>query len=193
MSARRVQEAALDWVSAHRDRFALGEDALAADGQVNRTWNPYPSASLRRTPRSDPLHARVAELLDFAWQQTREGEMFPLMQSLEPFATYPLEVYAAFASAGYRHPGYEASAAVVARTRGWRLTEQYPTRRLGVIEAERRSGLPPHGTVPGALDRTWLGGLPEPWTFERAAGYALTHVVFHSRVGRARRACLPYL
>ncbi|MFH9434478.1 DUF6895 family protein [Streptomyces rochei] len=200
MSARRVQEAALDWVSAHRDRFALGEDALAADGQVNRTWKPLGElaqvcASVSaRTPRSDPLHARVAELLDFAWQQTREGEMFPLMQSLEPFATYPLEVYAAFASAGYRHPGYEASAAVVARTRGWRLTEQYPTRRLGVIEAERRSGLPPHGTVPGALDRTWLGGLPEPWTFERAAGYALTHVVFHlTEWGRAPQGVPPEL
>jgi hypothetical protein len=33
--------------------------------------------------------------------------------------------------------------------------------------------------MPQALRRTWLGGLPEPWTFERAAGYTLTHVVFH--------------
>ncbi|MET8459043.1 DUF6895 family protein [Streptomyces parvulus] len=185
MNVRAVEEAALDWVWAHRDRFALGEDALAADGQVNRTWKPLgeltrvcASVSLC-TPPSDPVRARVSDLLDFAWRQTREGELFPLMQSLEPFATYPLEVYAAFASAGFRHPGYEASAAVVARTRGWRLTEQYPTRRLGVLEAERHSGIPPHGTLPQALDRTWLGGLPEPWTFERAAGYALTHVVFH--------------
>lgn len=185
MTARQVEEAALAWVCAHRDGFALGDDALAADGQVNRTWKPL--GELARvcatvstcTPPSDPLHTLVSDLLDFAWRQTRRGELFPLMQSLEPFATYPLEVYAAFASAGYRHPGYEASAAVVARTRGWRLTEQYPTRRLGVLEAERRSGLNPHGPVPPVLDRTWLGGLPEPWTFERAAGYALTHVVFH--------------
>lgn len=185
VGVRGVEEAALDWVWAHRDRFALGEDALAADGQVNRTWKPLGEltqvcASVARcTPPGDPLHTRVTELLDFAWQQTHRGELFPLMQSLEPFATYPLEVYAAFASAGLRHPGYEASAAVVARTRGWRLTEQYPTRRLGVLEAERRSGIPPHDGVPRATDRTWLGGLPEPWTFERAAGYALTHVVFH--------------
>ncbi|MET9992500.1 hypothetical protein ABZ061_23430 [Streptomyces mutabilis] len=200
MSARLVEEAALDWVCAHRDRFALGEDALAADGQVNGTWKPLgelaqvcASVSVATAP-SDPLHARVTELLDFAWQQTHKGEMFPLMQSLEPFATYPLEVYAAFASAGYRHPGYEASAAVVARTRGWRLTEQYPTRRLGVIEAERRSGLRPHGKVPQALDRTWLGGLPEPWTFERAAGYALTHVVFHlTEWGRTPQGVPPDL
>ncbi|MFE2588918.1 DUF6895 family protein [Streptomyces anthocyanicus] len=185
MSVRDVEAAALDWVWTHRDRFALGDDALAADGQVNRTWKPLGEltqvcASVSRCiPPGDPLHTRVSELLDFAWQQTHRGELFPLMQSLEPFATYPLEVYAAFASAGLRHPGYEASAAVLTRTRGWRLTEQYPTRRLGVLEAERRSGIDPHGDVPQALDRTWLGGLPEPWTFERAAGYALTHVVFH--------------
>ncbi|MET9776989.1 hypothetical protein ABZ023_22425 [Streptomyces sp. NPDC006367] len=197
---RRIEEAALDWVWEHREGFALGEDALAADGQVNRTWKPL--GELARvcasvalcTPSADPLHARVRALLDFAWQQTGEGEMFRLMQSLEPFATYPLEVYAAFASAGHRHPGYEASAALIARTRGWRLTEQYPTRRLGVLEAERHSGIPPHAPPGQALDRTWLGGLPEPWTFERAAGYALTHVVFHlTDWGRTARGVPPHL
>ncbi|WP_308408035.1 DUF6895 family protein [Streptomyces mayonensis] len=194
MSVAGVGEAALDWVWAHRDGFALGDDALAADGQVNRTWKPLgeltrvcASVSLC-TPPTDALHARASDLLDFAWQQTHRGELFGLMQSLEPFATYPLEVYAAFASAGFRHPGYEASAAVVARTRGWRLTEQYPTRRLGVLEAERHSGIQPHAPVPQALEGTWLGGLPEPWTFERSAGYALTHVVFHlTDWGRAPR------
>ncbi|MGW3862884.1 DUF6895 family protein [Streptomyces sp. NPDC005047] len=200
MSVRGVEEAALDWVWDHRDHFALGEDALAAEGQVNRTWKPLgeltrvcASVSLC-TPPPDPLHRRVSDLLDFAWQQTHRGELFPLMQSLEPFATYPLEVYAAFASAGFRHPDYEASAAVVARTRGWRLTEQYPTRRLGVLEAERHSGIHPHGHLPQALGRTWLGGLPEPWTFERAAGYALTHVVFHlTDWGRSAQGVPPDL
>ncbi len=144
---------------------------------MNRTWKPLGElaqvcASVSAcTPPSDPVHTRVSDLLDFARQQTRQGELFLLMQSLEPFATYPLEVYAAFASAGRRHRlrGVRRSGGP---TRGWRLTEQYPTRRLGVIEAERRSGLSPHGRVPQALGRTWLGGLPEPWTFERAAGYA---------------------
>jgi hypothetical protein len=182
---RRIEEAALAWVYAHRERFTLGEDALAADGQVDRTWKPLGelarvcAAVARCTPPPDPLHACASGLLDFAWQHTRCGELFLLMQSLEPFATYPLEVYGAFASAGYRHTGYEASAALVARSRGWRRTEQLPTRRLGVIEAERCSGIPPHGAASQTLDRTWLGGLPEPWTFERAAGYTLTHVVFH--------------
>ncbi|MBD0420108.1 hypothetical protein H0H10_13175 [Streptomyces sp. TRM S81-3] len=198
--ARRVEEAALTWLSAHRDRFALGDDALAADGRVNGTWKPLGELAQvcatvsGRIPPSDPLRPCVSGLLDFAWEQTGRGELFLRMQALEPFATYPLEVYAAFASAGLRHAGYEASAAVVARTRGWRLTEQCPTRRLGVIGAERRSGVPPHGRVSQALRRTWLGGLPEPWTFERAAGYALTHVVFHlTDWGRTARGVPPDL
>ncbi|MFE7648480.1 DUF6895 family protein [Streptomyces phaeoluteigriseus] len=184
-SARRVQEDALAWVSAHREDFALGADALAPDGAVNGSWKPLGelarvcvSVSLR-TPPSDPLHARVQGLLAYAWRQTLEGELFARLQRFEPFATYPLEVYAAFASAGLRHAGYEAAVAAVARSRGWRLAEQDPTRRLGVLAAERCVGVHRPEDVSRSLNGTWLGGLPEPWTFERSSGYALTHVVFH--------------
>ncbi|MGW0331499.1 DUF6895 family protein [Streptomyces sp. NPDC003011] len=188
MTAHDVQErgvAALGWISAHRDAFRLGEDALAADGDVNASWKPLGELAQvcvcvrRHTDPADPWHVAASDLLTFAWQQTGEGALFHDLQRLEPFATYPLEVYAAFASAGLRHAGYEHAAATVARTRGWRSTEQEPNRRLSVLNSERRSRLPLHGNPPEALRRTWLGGLPEPWTFERNAGYTLTHVVFH--------------
>jgi hypothetical protein len=184
-TVRAVQGAALGWLSRNRAHFALGDDALARDGRVDGSWKPLGElaqvcATLSvRTPPSDPLHACVRDLLAFAWRQTGEGALFCEVQRAEPFATYPLEVYAAFASAGLRHPGYERAAATVAATRGWRLTEQLPTRRLGVLCAERQIGLRRDDDEPELLARTWLGGLPEPWTFERASGYALTHVVFH--------------
>ncbi|EGX56061.1 hypothetical protein SZN_29802 [Streptomyces zinciresistens K42] len=182
---RQVGADAFTWLSAHRDAFALGEDALTEDGHVDATWKPLgelaqtcASVCAVTTP-ADPLHAPAAALLDFAWLQTGRGELFPRLQRLEPFATYPLEVYSVFASAGLRHPGYEAAAATTARTRGWRSVEQDPTRRLGVLKAERRSGIRRPERAAPLLRRTWLGGLPEPWTFERSSGYALTHVVFH--------------
>ncbi|AZQ32758.1 hypothetical protein EJ357_04280 [Streptomyces cyaneochromogenes] len=182
---REVAAAAFAWLSAHRDDFALGEDALTLDGHVDATWKPLGElaqtcASVRAHTRpTDPLHARAADLLRFAWQQTGRGELFLRLQRLEPFATYPLEIYSVFAAAGLRHAGYEAAAGTTARTRSWRLTEQDPTRRLGVLKAERRSGIHRPERAEQALRRTWLGGLPEPWTFERSSGYALTHVVFH--------------
>jgi hypothetical protein len=182
---REVAAAALAWVSAHRDEFALGEDALTADGQVDFTWKPLGelaqvcSTVRLHTPPSDPLHDRACDLLRFAWRQTDDGEKFLSLQRLEPFATYPLEVYSVFAAAGLRHPGYESAAAVVARSRGWRLTEQEPTRRLGVLRAERRSGIRRPEDAARTLRGTWLGGPAEPWAFERSSGYSLTHVVFH--------------
>ncbi|MDQ1034159.1 hypothetical protein QFZ75_000575 [Streptomyces sp. V3I8] len=188
MRARDVHglgEAALAWVSAHRDEFALGDDALAEHANVNLTWKPLGElaqvcVSIRRhTEPADPLHRAASDLLAFAWRQTGHGGLFLELQRLEPFATYPLEIYAAFASDGLRHPEYERATATVARTRGWRLTEQQPNRRLSVLNSEQRSGIPQHDAMPRALLRTWLGGLPEPWTFELAAGYTLTHVVFH--------------
>ncbi|GGS77490.1 DUF6895 family protein [Streptomyces griseoviridis] len=195
---RDVAEAALGWVAAHRAEFTLGEDALAAYGQVDSTWKPLGELAqvcatvTRRTPPADPLHTRARDLLAHAWDQTERGALFLDMQRQEPFATYPLEVYAAFAAAGLRHPGYETAAATVARTRGWRLVEQGPTRRLGVLAAERYSGITRPEPAAAVRDGTWLGGLPEPWTFEAHAGYALTHVVFHlTDWGRAGPAGVP--
>ncbi|WCE01177.1 hypothetical protein PGH47_38175 [Streptomyces sp. HUAS 31] len=182
---REVGAAAFAWLSAHTADFALDEDAFTEDAHVDVTWKPL--GELAQTcqsvrthlPPSDPLHGCASDLLRFAWQQTGRGELFLRLQRSEPFATYPLEVYSVFAAAGLRHPGYEAAAATTARTRGWRLTEQDPTRRLGVLKAERRSGIERPDESAQVLRRTWLGGLPEPWTFERSSGYALTHVVFH--------------
>ncbi|WP_320778021.1 DUF6895 family protein [Streptomyces sp. CRN 30] len=188
----------MSWVHAHRDRFALGDDALAAYGEVDRTWKPLGelaqmcATAIRRTAPADPLHARARDLLDFAWHQTGRGALFVDLQRQEPFATYPLEVYAAFAAAGLRHPGYEAGLAAVAGTRGWRLVEQDPTRRLGVLAAERYAGVTRPEPPDAVLASTWLGGLPEPWTFETSAGYALTHVVFHlTDWGRAAPGAVP--
>ncbi|GAA4788868.1 DUF6895 family protein [Streptomyces ziwulingensis] len=197
-SVRDVADAALGWVRAHRGEFALGAAALAPDGQVDRTWKPLGELTQvcatvrRRTAPEDPSHLLARDLLDFAWRQTGHGELFLALQRQEPFATYPLEVYAAFAAAGLRHPGYEAAAATVARTRGWRRTEQHPTRRLGLLSAERHTRIHRPGPPEAVLDTTWLGGLPEPWTFERSAGYALTHVVFHlTDWGRAAQGGAP--
>ncbi|MEW2555755.1 hypothetical protein AB0957_29020 [Streptomyces zhihengii] len=176
---------ALGWVSANRDGFRLGEDALAPEADVNRSWKPLGELAQvcvtvrSRTAPGTALHERAGELLSFAWEQTREGGLLLDLQRLEPASTYPLEIYAAFASAGLRHPGYDSYAALLARTRSWRLTEHQPNRRLGLLNSERRCGLPARDDAGAVLRSTWLGGLPEPWTFERAAGYTLTHVVFH--------------
>ncbi|WP_405820400.1 hypothetical protein OG705_12905 [Streptomyces sp. NBC_00838] len=184
-AASRVSRTALEWVHGHRDSFRLPDDVLDPGADVNRTLKPLGeltqlsfSVRARGAPGSD-RHRRASELLDFAWDQTRRGELFLELLRGEPFATYPLEIYAAFAAAGLRHAGFEELAGTVRRTRGWERIEQEPNRRLGVLNSERRVGLPPYGEPSAALARTWLGGLPEPWTFERTAGYGLTHVVFH--------------
>ena len=183
--ARQTAEAAMAWLSAHRDGFGLGEDPLAAGTDANRTWKPLGELAQmcavvsRLVPPGDHLHDLACDLLAHAWQQTGRGRLLHDLMRLEPFATYPLEVYAAFACGGLRHPGIEQAAATVTASRGWRMTEQQPNRRLGVANTERRTGVRPHGTPARLLRRTWLGALPEPWTFERTAGYTLTHVVFH--------------
>ncbi|MEU7281094.1 hypothetical protein AB0A69_20250 [Streptomyces sp. NPDC045431] len=197
---RGVGEAALGWISGNRADFRLGDSALDPGADVNRIWKPLGELAQvcvcvrRYSPPGTPLHDAATDLLAFAWRETGEGELFLDLQRLEPCAMYPLEIYAAFASAGLRHPGYEEFASAIARTRGWRATEQHPTRLLSVLNSERRTGLPDHEEMSAALGRTWLGALPEPWLFETTAGYATTHVVFHlTDWGRATDGVPPWL
>ncbi|MEU6173085.1 hypothetical protein ABZ832_14315 [Streptantibioticus parmotrematis] len=183
--AGEVARAALRWVRGHRDDFALPADVTDPRTPVDRTLKPLGELaqlclSIRRaTPPGDERHRVAAELVDFAWRQTDGGALFLDLLRAEPFATYPLEIYAAFAEAGLRHPEFERLAGAVLRTRNWRATEQDPNRRLGILNTERRSGFPRTADPAEALERTWLGALPEPWSFERPSGYALTHTVFH--------------
>ncbi|QGV82934.1 DUF6895 family protein [Streptomyces ficellus] len=176
---------ALGWLSGNRTGFRLGDEALEPDTDVNRTWKPLGELAQmclcvrRRTRPGTVPHDTASDLLCHAWRETRDGALLLAVQRLEPWAPYPLEVYAAFASAGLRNPAYERFAAGLVATRGWRTTEHLPNRLLSVLNSERRTGFTPHEATAAALRRTWLGGLPEPWTFERAAGYTLTHVVYH--------------
>ncbi|ORT56000.1 hypothetical protein [Streptomyces sp. CB03238] len=182
---RRLAEAALRWLSDNRDGFRLGDDALEPDADVNSSWKPLGELAQtcvcvrRHTAPGSALHDTASDLLDHAWHQTRDGALFLDLQRLEPCATYPLEVYAAFASGGLRHRAYEDFTAPLLRTRSWRTTELLPNRLLSILNSERRSGFTPHEAATAVLRRTWLGGLPEPWLFERTAGYTLTHVVYH--------------
>jgi len=182
-AAARVADSALAWTYAHRSHFRLPADVLAPHTDVNTTLKPFGElsqlcASIARTGGGKRSRT-AAELVGSAWRDADGGALLLELLRAEPFATYPLEIYAAFASHGLRHDGVEEFAAVLTASRGWRGTEQEPTRRLGVLHTEARMGLEPHAAPEAVLRTTWLGALPEPWTFERSAGYALTHTVFH--------------
>ncbi|OAL13517.1 hypothetical protein A4V12_20385 [Streptomyces noursei] len=184
-SVTRIAEKAMGWLSDHRDGFDLDDGALDPAADVDKSWKPLGELAqmcscVRRNTRPGTfLHDTASDLLRHAWRQTDDGSLFLTLQRLEPHATYPLEVYAAFAAGGLRHPGYEDFAAGLVRSRSWRTAEMLPNRRLSVVNSERRAGLPPSHDTATVLRRTWLGALPEPWAFERFAGYTLTHVVYH--------------
>ncbi|MBB1243936.1 hypothetical protein GL263_10260 [Streptomyces durbertensis] len=197
---------ALEWVTAHQDRFALPADV--SDPRTDLNWSMKPlgelarlSTSITRTAHTVAEHLHDEEwrrlarhargLLDFAWAEIAEGRVLLELARAEPHATYPLEIYSAFASAGLRDEEFEEFTGALVRTRAWAFTEQQPNRRLGVLAAEHHARLPSHDDPTEVLRRTWLGSLPEPWTFDVAAGYALTHTVFHLTDWGARPAGVP--
>ncbi|MFE3886624.1 DUF6895 family protein [Streptomyces lydicus] len=194
----RMVHGSLGWLDAARDHFRLPPD-VTTDADPNLTLKPlgelaeltqligvlHPCEEIRQTARG---------LFAFAWNETRDGELFAELIRGEPFATYPVELYGVFAQAGLRHAEADRLVDLTTRLRGWRVAREDHTRTLGVLNAERRIGLRQHADFGAVLALTGLGGLPEPWALDRKAAYGVTHDVFHlTDWGRNRQRLSPEL
>ncbi|KUL38710.1 hypothetical protein ADL22_17325 [Streptomyces sp. NRRL F-4489] len=192
----RLVGGALGWLERRRDRFRLPPDATT-DADPNLTLKPLGELAeltqfIGSTHPLPGVRAAAEELFAFAWRETREGELFAELIRGEPYATYPVEIYGAFAQAGLRHPAVEELVLTTTGLRGWRVAREDHTRTLGVLNAERRIGLAQHADFDAEFARTGLGLRPEPWALDRKAAYGLTHDVFHlTDWGRNRHRLSP--
>ncbi|MFI9048610.1 DUF6895 family protein [Streptomyces sp. NPDC053427] len=179
---RMVQDS-LGWLDEAQPFFRLPAN-VTTDADPNLTLKPLGElAELMHVIASLHPHADIREsadgLLAFAWEETFDGELFAELIRGEPHATYPVEIYGVFARTGLRNPAVEELLSTTTRLRGWRVAREDHTRTLGVLNAERRIGHPPHADFDAVLQHTGLGRLPEPWALDRKAVYGLTHDVFH--------------
>lgn len=178
-----VVTCALHWLGSIRGSFRLPAD-VTTDADPNLTLKPLGELAelaqviLTLHPLA-PVRDAAAGLFGFAWEETGGGELFAELVRGEPLATYPVELYGVFAQAGLRHPGAEELIGATTALRGWRVAREDHTRTLGVLNAERRIGLPPHADAGAVLACTGLGRCPEPWALDRKAAYGITHDVFH--------------
>lgn len=182
----RVGAAALEWISANRGYFRAREDADTAHLQIAERFKPIGELAVigkvlfREGVAGSQQSETTRQLLEFAWRDLLEGgDLLAWMQHKEPLSPIPLELYMPFRELGYRHPGVEASARVARAMTSWTALETAPNRRLGLARVEARAGLPPSIPVADALQRTWLGRTPEPWSAEFHITYDVTHTVFH--------------
>ncbi|MGX1883203.1 DUF6895 family protein [Streptomyces sp. NPDC055287] len=188
----RMVRDSLGWLDGARPYFRLPAD-VATDADPNLTLKPLGELAelthvIRTTHPRDDIRAAADGLFTFAWNETRDGELFAELIRGEPHATYPVELYAAFAQAGLRNTAVEALLPATTGLRSWRVAREDHTRTLGVLDAERRIGLRQHADFQAVLGLTGLGLMPEPWALDRKAVYGLTHDVFHlTDWGRARR------
>lgn len=192
----RMVRSSLGWLDEARGFFRLPPN-VTTDADPNLTLKPLGElAELTQLigvlhPR-DEIRQSARGLFAFAWNETRDGELFAELIRGEPFATYPVELYGTFAQAGLRHADADGLVGTTTRLRGWRVAREDHTRTLNVLNAERRLGLRQHADFASVLALTGLGRLPEPWTLDRKAVYGVTHDVFHlTDWGRNRQRLSP--
>lgn len=203
--AHHVGDRALAWLDEHREHFRLTDDDRATSRSVIERLKPVGELAInmhvlsREGVAGSKQRDRSLRLLDFAWRDILDGgNVLATLQRDEPFSPVPLEIYATFYELGHRHPGVESAVELVRRTASWGALEMVPNRRLGVLNAERKLGLVPSADFDQAVERTWLGRTPEPWTVQYHVAYDMTHTVFHltnwgERPDRVPAAIADYL
>jgi hypothetical protein len=157
----------------------LGELALAASLVLRDEALP---AAGRRTAR---------DLLDFAWDQLRGGDLLYERQLRFPAMTDPLEPYVHFHRAGHRHEQLQALLAHLTTLTSYREYEHLPNRRMAMANATRTIGVVDRTDWSARTAATWLGATPEPWTMDWLMAYSMTHTVFHLTDFGARPQALP--
>ncbi|MGP3985864.1 DUF6895 family protein [Streptomyces sp. 3N207] len=196
-TAHRVAIRALDWLRRTEVYGGLPADTTAELADPDSMYKPLGETAmvcslvLREgvTGRRETRTAR--ELLDFAWQQLREGDRLYERQLRHPVTTDPLELYTHFVRAGYRHPRLDGLLAHLDGLRSWHAVEMMPNRRLAVANAARVAGIVGEQDWQALAAETWLGRTPEPWAIDWATAYNLTHTVFHLTDWGARPNAMP--
>ncbi|MEU9079405.1 DUF6895 family protein [Kitasatospora sp. NPDC004745] len=185
--AQQVGSRAMTWLhAAHRDGLGRIPDNTVVDlATPNDAYKPLGEIALvasvvLRDGVAGPAGTRAArELLDYAWEEVREGDLLYERQLRHVTMSDPLELYGHFARAGYRHPALEELLESISRLRAAHATEIQANRRLAVANARRLVGLSHQPDWDALAARTWLGATPEPWAVEWEIAYQITHTVFH--------------
>ncbi|GAA3464729.1 DUF6895 family protein [Saccharothrix longispora] len=178
-----VAARALAWLHENRGFGAFTDSATADLNDPDGVYKPLcevalaTSLVLREGVAGSTQLRHAREVLDFAWEQMRHGDLLYERQLRHALLTDPLEIYAPFARAGHRHAGLDA---VLAHTSAAdSMTEVLPNRRLAVANAHRVVGIPRDDDWAALTRATWLGRTPPPWAIDWYTAYQATHTAFH--------------
>lgn len=196
-TALRTGTRALDWLHRNHVQGTFADGATAELAEPDSVYKPLAelslAASLVMRDAAFPAAQRdtAGELLDFAWDQLRGGDLLYERQLRFPAMTDPLETYVHFHRAGYRHERLQELLAHLASLTSYREYEHVPNRRMAVANATRVVGDADPTDWPARTAATWLGSTPEPWTMDWMTAYHVTHTVFHLTDWGAQPHALP--
>ncbi|KOG87538.1 hypothetical protein ADK38_24845, partial [Streptomyces varsoviensis] len=135
-TAHEISGRALAWLHANREYGALSSVPRSDVGEEGETYKALAETALAaslvlRDGAAGTTELTLArELLDFGWRQLGEGTLLYERLLRHPLTTDPMETYAHFVRAGYRHALLDGLLAHNAALRATHACEHIPNRRL---------------------------------------------------------------
>ncbi|OKJ13881.1 DUF6895 family protein [Kitasatospora sp. CB01950] len=184
----RLATRSLEWLQRTHEQ---GNGLLPPDDDIdvsdpNNAYKPIGEAALaaslvlREKAVLGPAERdRARAVLDFGWQQLRQGELLYERQFRNILLSDPLELYGHFHRSGYRHAPLDELLAGLDALRSTHALEAMANRRLATVNARYVIGLESRPDWDALAKTTWLGERPEPWAIDWITGYNVTHAVFH--------------
>lgn len=182
--------AALDWVLAHRQEFALPKGPI--NEETLRELKPLGELVLvaEKLARQGSQFSAVSnDILSWAWAEVSEGELLLHILGARPDLIVLATVYASFATCGYANRRLHRLIGNLHQTDACAAIEFPKWRRLDVCHA--MASLGGSSFPPDALEGTWISHRPEPWLISDDAAYAVTHEIFYATDYGADSAAVP--
>lgn len=172
-----------DWIFHDLSRFRL--DRGSNDARVVELLKPLGELTLAASLLSRLPHLSTDRtwntVLDFSWEQIREGNLLVDVLKERPDLLVMLSLYATFHREGYKNTRLEDQILQLVKNPGYYQTDMLAWRRLDLLVGLRDLNMKNsvESEIMEIFDRTWLSKCHPPWTITDPAAYGLTHTAFY--------------
>lgn len=183
MSYSALFDSSKNWIFQDLSRFRL--DKGKNSSRVVELLKPLGELTLAASLLSRLPHLTTDRtwktVLDFSWDQLRDGYLLVDVLKERPDLLVMLSLYATLYREGYENKELNNQIVQLVETPGYYQTDMLAWRRLDLLVGLEDLGIKTDiaSEIEMAFNQTWLSKCHSPWTITEPSAYGLTHAAFY--------------